>query len=109
MSARYTIRIAPAAKKQLKKFSDRKTLTRIANAIDGLQENPRPNGSEKLSGTKNLWRIRIGTWRVIYAIEGNEIIIILTVRHRKEVYEDIGNLVRRLQNVDPEILRAEIK
>jgi mRNA interferase RelE/StbE len=60
---------------------------RILAKIESLAGNPRPSGCVKLSGSTNLWRIRIGDWRVIYAIEEDRRIVdIRVVRHRGDVY-----------------------
>jgi mRNA interferase RelE/StbE len=40
---------------------------RIAEAILGLEDNPRPPGCRKLRGLEG-WRIRVGNWRVIYSL-----------------------------------------
>ena len=60
----------------------------IGKTIDRLAENTRPHGSKKLKGTEeNLWRVRVGDYRVIYSIEDVlKIVEIIRVRHRKEVY-----------------------
>ena len=62
---------------------------RIGKAIDKLPEQPRPPGCKKLKGSnENLWRIRIGDYRVIYLIADEiQIIDVRRVRHRKDVYE----------------------
>ncbi len=38
-------------------------------AIDALADDPRPHGFRKMQGTKNSYRIRIGDYRVIYAVD----------------------------------------
>lgn len=81
----YRIEILRSARKQLEKIqeSDR---NRIIDSIRSLAENPRPTGSKKLSG-RQAWRIRIGSYRVIYEIQDSELIIlVVTVGHRREVY-----------------------
>jgi mRNA interferase RelE/StbE len=43
---------------------------------------------KKLKGHKNLWRVRVGDYRIIYAIE--EVILLVDVReigHRKDIYD----------------------
>lgn len=51
-----------------------------------LKEDPYPHGSKKLVG-KNNYRIRIGTYRAVYSIDkGAKAVIILKVKHRREVY-----------------------
>ena len=60
---------------------------RIGNRIDALADNPRPPGCLRLSGQPNLWRIRIGSYRVIYAIEDiPKIVAVVRVAHRRESY-----------------------
>ncbi len=62
---------------------------RIAERVDRLAEVPRPSGSLKLKGS-SYWRIRIGDYRVLYAIDdAQKFVSILYVRHRKDVYRDL--------------------
>ncbi len=57
---------------------------RIAHAILGLEDDPRPPGSRKLRGLEG-WRLRVGDWRVIYHINDQELIVtIVEVRRRRE-------------------------
>jgi mRNA interferase RelE/StbE len=63
---------------------------RIGARIDRLADNPRPPGARKLTGEENLWRIRIGQYRVIYAIEDvPKIVAIVRVAHRRESYRGL--------------------
>jgi mRNA interferase RelE/StbE len=61
----------------------------ISKAIDNLEENPRPIGCKKLKGeSEYLWRIRVGKYRVIYAIEDTiQIVEVRKIGHRKDIYE----------------------
>ena len=60
---------------------------RVGQRIESLADNPRPSGSSKLHGTQNLWRIRCGDYRVIYAIEDAALVVAVTkIGHRREVY-----------------------
>ena len=63
---------------------------RIFNAFEALSSNPYPQGSKKLSGKLNLYRVRQGNYRIVYSVvhKEKEIKIIL-VRHRKEAYRDL--------------------
>ena len=59
----------------------------IVRAILELSKNPRPQGCRKLTGEANDWRIRIRDYRVVYEIaDGDRIVRINRVRHRKEAY-----------------------
>jgi mRNA interferase RelE/StbE len=62
-------------------------LWRIAAKIDMLEQDPRPAGSIKRSGSRNRWRLWIGDYRIIYAVhDSGQRLDITTVRHRREVY-----------------------
>lgn len=61
-------------------------LKRILLKIEDLAEEPRPTGSQKLTGFE-LYRVRQGVYRIVYSIQDNELIIcVVRVRHRKDVY-----------------------
>ena len=82
----YTILILPSAQKQLNKLLNA-IATRIEDKMMELGEDPRPPGCKKLKG-REAWRIRIGDYRVIYEInDGRLIVTVITIGHRREVYE----------------------
>ncbi len=59
---------------------------RIEPRLLSLADEPRPHGSQKLRHT-DRYRIRIGDYRVIYAINDAErLVVILSIGHRKEIY-----------------------
>ena len=61
---------------------------RIDRKILALAEDPRPPGCKKLRGYKDQWRIRVGDWRVLYAVDDAvKLVSITRVAHRREVYE----------------------
>jgi len=85
--ADYTITFARSARKELESLSV-PLVQRIIPKIETLGKEPRPKGCRKLRGEKNLWRIRVGDYRVIYAIYDNKKVVdIIAVRHRKAAYE----------------------
>ncbi|MCU0527699.1 MAG: type II toxin-antitoxin system RelE/ParE family toxin [Elainella sp. Prado103] len=60
---------------------------RIAEKIEHLAEDPRPDGVVKMKGSDHEYRIRIGDYRVRYEIDDKELIIILLqCKRRKDVY-----------------------
>ena len=60
---------------------------RMKIAIDTLKQNPRPLGVRKIQGRENLYRLRIGSYRLVYEIDDHEKIILVTrVRHRRDAY-----------------------
>jgi mRNA-degrading endonuclease RelE of RelBE toxin-antitoxin system len=59
-------------------------------AIDGLRENPQPSGVKKLRKSENLYRVRVGAYRVIYLIKDEAVIVVVvSIGHRREVYEKL--------------------
>ena len=84
--ARYNIEISRTAEKQLKQLG-RDDQRRVARAILALVDDPRPQGSRKLTGYDDVFRIRVGRYRVLYSVSGKKlVIIILKIGHRKDVY-----------------------
>ena len=82
----YIIVLSKKAKKQLDKLPN-KIVESIFFAISSLEKNPRPIGCKKLKG-RDGYRIRIGNYRVIYDVIDNELIIdVVTLGHRKDIYE----------------------
>jgi mRNA interferase RelE/StbE len=63
--AKYAVDIKPSARKELENLSDR-LIARLLPKIEGLAANPRPSGCKKLRGYKDLWRIRIGDYRIVW-------------------------------------------
>ena len=61
-------------------------LQKILKKIQQLHLNPRPNGSEKLTGQER-YRIRQGSYRIVYSIQDNELTVwVVKIGHRKEIY-----------------------
>jgi len=84
--ARYRLLIKASAAKELKAVPNKKDRQRVVKRIQGLEENPRPRGSHKLSG-RERYRIRQGPYRIVYSIEADELVVYLVkVGHRKDVY-----------------------
>ncbi len=65
----------------------KKDVQRILKKIDLLADDPRPNGSEKLSGVEK-YRIRQGNYRILYTIEDTVVTVtIVKIGHRRDVYK----------------------
>jgi mRNA interferase RelE/StbE len=85
--ARYALGIKPSARKELENLSD-SLIARLVPKIGSLAADPRPSGCRKLHGYKDVWRIRVGDYRVVYIIDDDRKIVSITrVAHRREVYE----------------------
>jgi mRNA interferase RelE/StbE len=85
----YRVTFLPVAERAIAKL-DLSLVRRIKPKALALAENPRPAGSVKLQGHQQLYRIRIGDYRVVYEIDdSNELVSIALVAHRREVYRDL--------------------
>ena len=83
----YDITLARSARKELQAIP-LTTAKRILTRIELLESNPRPSGCKKLQGHTNLWRIRVGEYRVVYSIDDYEYKVdISIIRHRSEAYQ----------------------
>ena len=85
MSYKITLTVAPA--KLLKGLRDEALKVRLFKGLRSLETNPRPLGSRKLQGTDELYRVRIGDYRILYRIQ-DALLVVLVVQigHRREIY-----------------------
>jgi len=82
--ASYKLLIKPSAAKDLQALP-KKDRQRVVTKIQGLAQDPRPPGCEKLSG-HDLYRVRQGNYRVLYTVHDAELVVIISIGHRREVY-----------------------
>ena len=81
----YRLLIKPSAIKEIEAIP-KKDRTRIVKRIQGLSENPRPPGCEKLSGEEK-YRVRQGWHRLVYSIDDEvRVVLVVKIDHRKDVY-----------------------
>lgn len=85
--ADYTITFARSARKELEAL-DPPTVNRIFPKIEALAKEPRPRTCRKLQGKSNLWRIRVGDYRILYAVyDKKRTVDIIAIRIRSKAYE----------------------
>lgn len=84
----YTIETSTTAAKAIAKLQKANRL-RIVGAIELLGVDPRPPGAKMLrGGDQGRWRVRVGDYRIVYAIEDDRLLVlVLRVAHRREVYD----------------------
>lgn len=85
-----TITISPRAEKQLRKIPKFDQLA-IAQKIRTLSQSI-VSGEEKLSGFPNIFRVRVGNYRIVYRKLNGSIYIIL-IAHRRDVYNALKELI----------------
>ena len=84
----YRIEISPAADRDLDKLKSRirrQDFERLRDAIGELADEPRPQGVRKIKGSERAYRIRVGSYRVVYDVYDNDnLVLILQVVRRSE-------------------------
>jgi len=85
----YTVIFDDAASRDLRSLP-KKLQQRIVAKAESLALDPRPPGSLKLAGHDNLYRVRVGNYRIIYEIhDDRRIVIVVVVAHRRESYRGL--------------------
>jgi len=77
-----------STKKDLRKLP-KEEVPKILAAAEGLITNPNPVGSKKLKGRESIYRLRVGNYRLVYEVLGDQLVIlVIKVGHRKDIYKD---------------------
>lgn len=87
---KYKVVFTAQAKKELKKLDKHMSLFIVAWIRKNLEDcdNPRLQGKPLKGNLSNIWRYRIGDYRLLAEINDQEILIlIVSVGHRKDVYD----------------------
>lgn len=96
----YTVYISPETFQAIKQLPGN-IRQRIKKAIRELSNNPRPPESKRLNYPefeRELWRLRLDSWRIVYAItEVDNAVDVLAVRKRPPYdYQDLEILLEQL-------------
>lgn len=82
--ARFELRFKASVSKDLRGVPTT-DVRRILARIEALRDDPRPTGCQKLGGAE-LYRIRQGAYRIVYAIDDDRIVVeVIRIGHRREV------------------------
>ena len=82
----YRIELSKPAVRQFEKLS-KPVQTRLKSRIDAFAHDPRPQGVKKLVGEDELYRLRVGDYRIIYQIQDKVLlVVVMRMGNRKEVY-----------------------
>lgn len=83
----YKIEWKRSAVKELRNLP-KDVVAKIVQAVEQLSVNPYPSGVKKLTSTEHTYRIREGSYRVIFTVVASSLLIeIIRVGHRKDVYD----------------------
>lgn len=89
--AGYRVLIKPSAAKELEAVGRKKDRERLVGRIRALGSEPRPQRCEKPSDQYGLFRVRVGSYRIVYTIDdGSAQVHVVKVSHRKDVYRGSG-------------------
>lgn len=81
------MRLKKTAQRDIKSL-DRPVQKRILARLTELASEPRPAGAELLTGLADVWRVRVGDYRIVYTIKDDVLLVlVLRVGHRREVYK----------------------
>ena len=84
--ATYSVEVTSTAERQIRRLA-RADQIRVVRAIQALGRDPRPPGCRKMTGLDEVFRLRIGRYRVIYSVADRVLtVIVLKVGDRKDVY-----------------------
>lgn len=82
----YGVLLSGAAERDRRKLAP-EIRSRITRALLALEQDPRPPGVTKLSGTSDGWRIRVGDYRILFEVDDDaQTVLVLRVAHRREAY-----------------------
>ena len=89
VSRRYRVELSPAAQRQLGRLPPGVTAA-VRGPILALGLDPRPSNTVKLAGTE-LWRLRAGDIRIIYAIDDDaaRVVVLRVVRRSESTYRRV--------------------
>ncbi len=83
----YQVVVSKQAARKIEKLTAN-VVQRIIPQILALADNPWPNGCKKLKGSNDLYRIRVGDYRVVYSVEDTILVVdVRRVAHRRDVYD----------------------
>ncbi|ACU88941.1 type II toxin-antitoxin system RelE family toxin [Desulfomicrobium baculatum] len=85
---KYSLSFKASVAKDLRQIPKRDVQS-ILKRIEGLADDPRPSGSEKLSGQERF-RVRQGTYRIVYEIKDQELVVmVVKIGHRCDIYRSL--------------------
>ena len=82
--------LSPRAEKQLRKTSKVNQII-LAKKIRSLKGS-NPSNQLPLKGYRNIYRVRVGNFRIVYK-KTNTLAFIIVIGHRKEIYKQLKKLL----------------
>ena len=89
MTDRFDVQLSKKAAKELRKL-DRPVQVRVVKALTLLRDHPRPAAVTALTGHPGYLRARVGDYRIVYTVDdGVLLVLVLTIGHRREIYDSL--------------------
>lgn len=86
---RYTVEVKHSAQKAFSALP-RDIQKQIAEKLLSLETAPFQPGCKKISGRADTWRIRAGSYRIVYEVRENVlVVIVIRIGHRREIYRNL--------------------
>ena len=83
----YKVEIASAPAKYLERLRDESLKRRIVKSLRSLEANPRPPGCLKMQGQDELYRVRVGDYRIIYQVQDAVLLVlVVNIGNRRDIY-----------------------
>ena len=98
MTSTYKLKIHLKVEKQLQRIP-KNQLKRVVNTMRSLRNDPRPSGCVKLE--EQLYRVRQGQYRIIYAVFDDKVVIVIckVARRSEDTYKNLQTFLTRAENV----------
>jgi len=98
MKTTYLLKIHRDVEKRLQRIP-KNQLKRLLDAMRYLREDPKPSGCVKLEDM--LYRIRVGQYRILYAVFENEVIVVVCkiARRSEDPYKNLRSFLTRAENL----------
>ena len=98
MNHSFKLKIYHKVEKQLQRIP-KKQLERVVKTMRSLRDDPRPSGCVKLE--EQLYRVRQGQYRIIYAVFDDQVVVVIckVARRSEDTYKNIKTLLNRAENV----------
>lgn len=85
--AEYRLLIKASAAKEIEALGTKADRQRVIERVQTLSSDPRAQGSEKLAGYVDRYRVRQGQYRIVYLVDDKRReVTVFKVGHRKDVY-----------------------
>lgn len=86
----YSVELVPSAARAFRKL-DHGTQLRVRRKIDSLADDPRPPGVKLLSAKERIYRLRAGSFRILYQVNDKVLVIlVIAIGQRRDVYRRLG-------------------